>query len=126
MGSVKYLESTSPVMALKWMTALDQCFGWVQRDGVRQIRWVRLDPLAEVPGILVSIHEEDLVGVVGARGRLDVPELDPASSLPPDFVARDETEALSYAEREMGARRDRWVNQAVDGWRLLCALRGHD
>jgi hypothetical protein len=125
MGSVKYLEPNSPVMALKWMTALDQCLGWVQRDGVRRVRWIRLDPLGEVPGILVSIHEEDLVGVVGARGRLDVPELDPASSLPPDFVARDETEALSYAEREMGARRDRWVNQAVDGWRLLCALRGH-
>src|SRR6266496_4575600 len=45
----------------------------------------------------------------------DLPELDPTTSLPPDFVARDEDEALLCAERETGARRDRQVNQTVDG-----------
>jgi len=99
--------------------------GWVRRDGVRRIRWIRLDPLADFPGILVSIREENLAGDASVLGRLDVPELDPATSLPPDFVARDEAEALLYAKRETGARRNRWVNQTVDGWRLLCALRGH-
>jgi hypothetical protein len=124
MKTVFYLQSTSAVMALKWMTALDQCLGPVCRDNVRQIRWIRIDPLADVPGILVSTHEEDLVGDAGVLDRLGVAELDPLVPIPPDFVARDEEEALLFAERERGARRDRWLNQAVDGWRVLCALRG--
>jgi hypothetical protein len=125
MEPVDYLEPTSPVMALRWMTALDQCLGWVSRDGVRRIRWVRIDPLADVPGILVSTHEEDLAGDVRSLDRLGVPELDPAVELPSDFVARDENEALLRAERQTGARRDRWVNQAVEGWAVLSELRGH-
>jgi hypothetical protein len=125
MEPVEYLEPTSPMTALKWMTALDQCLGQVRRDGVRRIRWVRIDPLADVPGILVSTHEEDLASNVMKLDRLDVPELDPAVPLPPDFVARDEDEALLRAERQVGARRDRWVNHAVDGWAVLCELRGH-
>src|SRR6266496_4077526 len=112
MGFVEYLEPTSLVMALLWVTSLDQCLGWVSRGGVRRIRWVRIDPLANVPGILVSTHEEDLVSDVRALERLGVPELDPAVALPPDFVAADEDEALLRAERQLGARRDRWVNEA--------------
>ncbi|MEU4164911.1 hypothetical protein [Actinoplanes sp. NPDC026670] len=119
-----YLEPTSPVMALKWMTALDQCLGWVDRDGVRRIRWVRIDPLADVSGILVSMHEEDLAGDVRILERFGVPQLDPAVALSPDFVARDENEALLWAERQIGARRDRWVNESVERWAVLCELRG--
>ena len=125
MEPVEYLEPTSPVMALMWMTALDQCLGWVNRGGVRRIRWVRIDPLAEVPGILVSTHEEDLACDARRLDRLGVPELDPAVGLPSGFVARDETEALLSAERRLGARPDRWVNQAVEGWAVLSELRGH-
>jgi hypothetical protein len=125
MGYVTYLEPGSPVMALMWMTALDQCLGWVRRDGVQRIRWVRVDPTAEVPGILVSTHEDDLVGSLRTLSRLGVPELDPAVALPPDFLVLGEAEAVLTAERETGARRDRWVNQAVEGWGLLCELRGH-
>jgi hypothetical protein len=120
-----YLEPASPVMALMWMTALDQCLGWVRRGGVLRIRWVRIDPLTDVPGILVSTHEEDLASDVRVLERLGVPELDPVTALPPDFVARDEDEALLTAERQAGARRDRWVNQAVEGWAVLCEARGH-
>ncbi|MFC7484042.1 hypothetical protein ACFQX7_33970 [Luedemannella flava] len=65
------------------------------------------------------------MGDVRMLRRLDVPELDPAVDLPPDFVALDEAEALLWAERGMGARRDRWVNRAVEGWTMLCELRGH-
>jgi hypothetical protein len=108
-----------------WMTALDQGLGWVWHDGVRRIRWVRVDPVAEVPGILVSTHEEDLVGEVRLLRRLGMAELDPAVALPPDFVVMGEAEALLAAERETGARRDRWLNKAVEGWALLCELRGH-
>jgi hypothetical protein len=125
MQLVEYLEPASPRRALAWMTALDQCLGWVSRGGVRRIRWVRIDPLADVPGILVSTHEEDLAGDVKTLERLGVPELDPAVALPPDFVARDEDEALLGAERQTGARRDRWVHHAVEGWAALCELRGH-
>jgi len=112
-------------MALMWMTAVDQCLGWVRRDGVRRIRWVRVDPLAGAPGILVSAHEDDLAVDIGTLEHHDVPELDSAVALPLDFVARDETEALRMAERELGAREDRWVNHAVEGWAVLCELRGH-
>lgn len=125
MGGVKYLKPASPVTALMWMTALEQCVGWVRRGDRRRIRWVRVDPAAGVPGILVSTHEGDLVGSLRSLRRLGVPELDPAIPLPPDVVARDEAEALLTAERDAGARRDRWVNEAVEGWALLCELRGH-
>jgi hypothetical protein len=125
MEPVKYLDPTSPVMALKWMTALDQCLGWVNRGGVRRIRWVRIDPLADVPGILISTHEEDLVSDARALERLGVPELDAAVAPLPDFIAQDEDEALRWAERQVGARPHRWVNQAVEGWTALCELRGH-
>lgn len=125
MGVVDYLEPTSPVMALTWMTAVDQCLGVVRRHDVWRIRWVRVDPLARSAGILVTTHEEDLVGGAGVRDHLGVPELDPALPLPEDLVAQDERDALLRAERETGARLDRWVNPSVDGWRALCELRGH-
>jgi hypothetical protein len=124
-GRVEYLEPNSPVMALMWMTAIDQYLGPVRRDGAWRIRWIRIDPLADVPGLLVTTFEEDLACDVAVLSRLDVPELDPATALPQEFVARDEYEALQRAEREAGARRDRWVNEAVGGWEVLCALRGH-
>jgi hypothetical protein len=115
-------------MALKWMTALEQCLGWVRRDGRLRIRWVRIDPRPEaltVPGILVTSHEGDLVGAPRLLRRLGATELDPDAALPPDFIIPDESEALLTAERETGARRDRWVNEAVEGWAILRELRGH-
>ncbi|MEV6349649.1 hypothetical protein [Actinoplanes sp. NPDC051851] len=122
---MEYLERTSPVMALAWMTPLEQLLGLVCREGVWRVRWVRIDPLAEVPGLLVSVHEEDLAGDVdaldpGLRVRLD-PGLPPPSSV----VVPDDGAALRWAEEHAGARDDRWVNPAVDGWRVLCAMRGH-
>ncbi|GIF37170.1 hypothetical protein [Actinoplanes xinjiangensis] len=125
---MKYLEPGSPLMALKWMTALEQCLGWVRRDGRLRIRWVRVDPRPEaltVPGILVTSHEADLVGAPRLLRRLGATELDPDAALPPDFIIPDESEALLTAERETGARRDRWVNEAVEGWAILRELRGH-
>ncbi|MFI1989002.1 hypothetical protein [Actinoplanes sp. NPDC020271] len=122
---MRYLEPTSPVMALMWMTAVDQCLGTVRRDGVWRVRWVRVDPLADAPGVLVSAHEDDLAVDIRALEQHGVPELVAAADLPMNFVAHDEAEALSTAERELGARKDRWVNHAVEGWAILCEWRGH-
>ncbi len=119
----KYLLPSSPVRALEWMTASEQCLGWLWRDGVRRIRWVRIDP--SPGGNMVSTHEGDLVGALRTLRRLDVPELDPADALPPAFTVRGAEEAILEAERKTGARPDRWVNPAVEGWTLLCELRGH-
>jgi hypothetical protein len=126
MRPARYLTPGTAARALMWMTASEQCLGWLQRDGVRRIRWVRLDWAAGVPGVLVSVHEDDLVGSLRTLRRLGVPELDPAADLPPDLVVAGEEEAVLAAERERGARPDRWVNKAVEGWALLCELRGHE
>ncbi len=119
----KYLVG-SPARALEWMTASEQCLGWLWRDGVRRIRWVRLDPS---PGanIFVSTHEGNLVGALRTLRRLGVPELDPTVALPPAFNVQGAEEAVLAAERETGAKPDRWVNPAVEGWALLCEVRGH-
>lgn len=120
----KYLGPGSPARALEWMTASEQCLGWVWRDGVRRIRWVRIEPS---PGaeILVSTYEGDLVGSLRTLKRLGVPELDPTVTMPSAFTVRGTAEAVLAAERETGARPDRWVNPAVEGWDLLCEIRGH-
>lgn len=125
MQGVQYLEPSSRVMALRWMTVLDQFLGLVCADGQWRVRWIRIDPLADFPGLLVSVHEEDLACDVATLDRNVEASLDPALPFPSNFVAPDEEAALRWAEQRAGARRDRWVNEAVDGWRVLCELRGH-
>ncbi len=80
-----------------------------------------------VPGanILVSIREGNLGGALRTLRRLGVPELDPSVALLPAFSVRGAEEAVLAAERETGAAPDRWVDPAVEGWALLCKLRGH-
>jgi hypothetical protein len=125
MQGVEFLEPRSPAMALRWMTVLDQFLGLVCRDGQWRVRWIRVDPLADVPGLLVSAHEEDLACDMDTLVHNAEASSDPALPLPSNFVAPDEEAALRWAEDVAGARRDRWVNQAVDGWRVLCEMRGH-
>ncbi|HEX5995970.1 MAG TPA: hypothetical protein VFY84_12580 [Jiangellales bacterium] len=135
---MRFLAPTSAPMALAWMTAIEQYLGPIRRDDGWRIRWVRLDPLAAPHGILAAAYEEELACDPSALDLADRPELDPGAPLPPGYIVDSEIDAhgvssggievaaLLRAEREMGAHRDRWVNSAVEGWRELCHLRGHE
>ncbi|MEV4756022.1 hypothetical protein AB0J86_13040 [Micromonospora sp. NPDC049559] len=133
---MRYLDPAAPVMALSWMTPIEQYLGRVRRNGKWRIRWVRVDPLP-VSGILVSVHEADLAGEAEGLDSTNHPELDPDWTLPEAITIRSELDAPSgrspgsieaaavlRAEDETGARRDRWVSASVDGWNELRRLRG--
>jgi hypothetical protein len=133
---MRYLDSAAPVMALAWMTPIEQHLGLVRRNAKWRVRWVRIDPLA-VSGIVVSVHEADLACDPERLDSTDHPELDPDWPLPDVITVRSELDApsgqvsgnveaaaLLRAEHETGARRDRWVNTSVDGWYELRRLRG--
>lgn len=137
---MRYLKPTDMVMCLAWMTAIDQLLGVWQGSGGWRVLWVRLDPLWRgEPGIAMLIRDEPLACAIEQIDRDDVVTARPFEYLPevvsirsaldaPPFSMAQNAEhaAVLRAERDLGARPDRWVNPVTEpGWDYLCRLRGH-
>jgi hypothetical protein len=110
---MRHLTSFFAVGALRRRKQIEQFLGGFDRGDDHVLRWATLGPGKN--GITLYFHE---VLDVGSDTFLDVTEFPP---LDPDDetwgktigTVTDPEAALALAERELGAARDRWVNQGV-------------
>jgi hypothetical protein len=111
---VRHLTRAFAVGALRRGKEIEQFLGGIQRNGRDGIRWLTLSP--SNAGIRVSLHEVDDIGTDDFWDVTEFPPLDDD-----EYIGEGQTiavvatpdDALDLAARDLGARPDRWVNQAV-------------
>jgi hypothetical protein len=110
---MRYLTRTFTLGALRRGKQVEQFLGGIH-DGDRQgIRWIALGPGRH--SITIYLSEVEDIGTDTFWDIDEFPPLDPEDETWGKKIAEVTTpaEALDLAERELGARPDRWVNQGV-------------
>jgi hypothetical protein len=112
---VRHLTRAFALGALGRGKEIEQFLGGIQRDGRHGIRWLTLSPGRD--GITVYLDE---VEDVGTDTFWDIANFPPLNGQDEPWgkvitVVPTPEEALDLAERDFGARSDRWVNQDVVG-----------
>ncbi|NGN62557.1 hypothetical protein G5C51_01365 [Streptomyces sp. A7024] len=110
---VRHLTPPFALGALRRGMQIEQFLGAIEQGGQHGLRWIAISPGRTGFTVYLSDVED-----VGSDTFLDITEFPP---LDPDdetwgkaiTTAADPEEAISLAERELGAHPERWVNQGV-------------
>jgi hypothetical protein len=126
---VRYLTSSFAAGAISRGCGIDQLLGSFEEEGRKGLRYASIWPARRFEPVRVRLYEvedlgPDILPMDEFPGFYPADDIDP-ENYRPDAYRRDEDggrtiatthsaeDALEIAERELGARLDRWVNPGV-------------
>jgi hypothetical protein len=111
---VRHLVEPFAVGALRRGQSIEQFLGPAGTPQIPAIRWVSIEP--SKLGYVVTLHVVRDVGGEGFYDLIEFPPLDPDDEFGQELViADDPLTAMTTAEVQVGAVRDRWVNVGLAG-----------
>ncbi|MFI0451478.1 hypothetical protein [Actinomadura sp. 6N118] len=116
---MRHLTPAFAIGALRRGKPIEQFLGGFQQEGRPALRWSTISPTKS--SLTVSLHEVEDVGPDALGGTYDISEYPPLDEEEYLGEGRDigicesPEQALDLAERELRARKDRWVNFGVLG-----------
>ncbi|MGW6848640.1 hypothetical protein ACWGCK_07745 [Streptomyces virginiae] len=110
---MRHLTRSFAVGALHRGRQVEQFLGGFEHEGRQALRWIALGP--DRQGITIFLSEVEDAGTTTYSAIDNFPPIDPDDETWGKVIATKSTpeEALDLAESELGARPDRWVNEAV-------------